>query len=328
MKSQVLYGRRIVQRRMRTLAASLVAAALMPATADAARRLDGARAVSITGLRGSLQNPCWSPDGSRLAVTLWPRRYNEGLASVHVVKRSGGAPLAQISQPGTTSVNLPGSCWDRTSDRITFSAEVDGPDAVFAATSSGAGRVRIFGRDGFVSIEPSWSPDGKFLVFESSVYDAEGPGSIWIVGADGTGLRQLTRGANDKQPNWSPAGDRIVFQRLRRGREDLYTVRPDGSGLRNITRSTRRSETDVSWSPTGRFLVFSGDGPDVDVAALYAIPAGGGKRVRVTRTEDWYDGAPSWSPDGKTIAFEARAGEPDGSRGTRIFTVKAPAGMG
>jgi TolB protein len=162
------------------------------------------------------------------------------------------------------------------------------------------------------------------VVFESSVYDAEGPGTIWVVNADGAGLRQLTRGADDRQPNWSPAGDRIVFQRTRSGAQDLYTIRPDGTGLRNVTKTRRLSETDASWSPSGRKIVFSGDGPEIDVAALYAIPAAGGKRVRVTRTRGWYDGAPAWSPDGKSIAFEARRGEPDGSSGTRIYVVKAP----
>ena len=88
---------------------------------------------------------------------------------------------------------------------------------MFAAGPGGDRRARIFGREGLVSIEPSWSPDGSRVVFESSVYDAEGPGMIWAVGGDGSGLRQLTRGADDRQPNWSPAGDGIVFQRTRSG---------------------------------------------------------------------------------------------------------------
>lgn len=307
-----------------TLAACALAAA--PLSANAAQRLDGARQVRVTGLSGSIQNPCWSPDGDRLALTLWPDRYNEGLATVHVVARGGGAPT-RISDPDGTSVNLPGSCWDRASDRITFSAEVGGPDAVWAAGPDGSRRSRIFGRDGFVSIEPSWSPDGRQVVFESSVYDADGAGSIWIVNADGSGLRRLARGGDDRQPNWSPAGDRIVFQRLRNDQWDLWTVRPDGTGLRNVTRTRRLGETDVSWSPSGRYLVYSGDGEEIDVASLFAIPAAGGEPVQVTRTRGWYDGAPAWSPDGATIAFEARAGEPDGSRGTRIYTVRAPAGL-
>ena len=227
------------------------ASATAVAEGATARRLDGARLVRISGLSGSIQNPCWSPDGGRLAITLWPRQYNEGTASVHVVPRTGGAPLAQVSDSGATSVNLPGTCWDRASDLITFSAEADAPDAVFAAGPAGDRRARIFGREGLVSIEPSWSPDGSRVVFESSVYDAEGAGTIWIVGADGSGLRQLTRGADDRQPNWSPAGDRIVFQRTRSGYQDLYTIRPDGSGLRNVTKTRRLSETDASWSPSG-----------------------------------------------------------------------------
>jgi TolB protein len=295
--------------------------------ADAAVRLDNARLVPITGLRGSLQNPCFSPNGSQLAITLWPRRYNEGIASVRVVRRTGGPPLARISAPRSTSVNMPGTCWNAARNEIAFSAETDKPDAVFAAGPTGLNRRPIFGADRTVSIEPTWSPDGRFLTYESSIFDAEGPGSIWVVAAEGTGAHRIATGGNDRQPNWSPKGDRIVFQRLSRGQWDLYTVRPDGTGLRNVTRTHAFDETDVSWSPSGRYLVFSAGGPGIDIAQLYVIPSTGGRRVRVTHTDGWYDGAPAWSPDGRTIAFESRIGEPDESSGTRIRTIRAPRGM-
>jgi len=47
---------------------------------------------------------------------------------------------------------------------------------------------------------PSWSPDGRHIVFQSNRSNTE---QIWSVLADGTHLQQLTREGRNSQPNWS-----------------------------------------------------------------------------------------------------------------------------
>jgi TolB protein len=305
--------------------AVLAAAALFPASAAAAQRLDDARLVPLR-LAGSLQNPCWSPDGSRLAITQWQGGYNETPAYVVRVRASGGGTLNRISRPGDNAVNMPGSCWNPASDRIAFTADPVGPDQVYTADPDGQNRFQVTHLVGFQAFEPTISPDGRWIVFERHKLDVEGGGQIWKVRADGTRLSRLTSGADDRQPNWAPAGNRIVFQRKRGRQFDLVTIRPDGSELRNITRTPGLEETDVSWSPSGRWLVFSSDGANVDIASLFTIRFDGQRRQRLTRTRDIYDGAPGWSPSGRKIAFESRRGDPDGSPGTKIWVIAAPAG--
>jgi TolB protein len=299
-------------------------AAESSASASASARGDGAVRIPIAGLAGSLQNPCFSPDSKRIALTRWPRRYNEGAASVHIADLGSGAVLARLSPRGATGVNLPGSCWSAATDSVVFSLERDAPDWPYSARPDGTGLRRLVRLPGRVAIEPSFSPDGSQVVFEVSKYDAEGNGSIWLARDDGTGVRRLTRGADDRQPNWSPTGDRVVFQRRRGEVWDAWTIGPDGTGLRNVTRTRRVSETDIAWAPDGRRIVFSSDAYGDQIAALVAMDVETGARVRVTRARRWYDGAPSWSPDGATIAFEARRGEPDESPGTRLYRIAAP----
>ena len=75
------------------------------------------------------------------------------------------------------------------------------------ATNTAAVVVSQSGLDGQLHF-PRWSPDGRQIVFWN---ETDTP-AVWIVNADGTGLRQLTSTdllAGD--PDWSPDGERIVL---------------------------------------------------------------------------------------------------------------------
>ncbi len=54
--------------------------------------------------------------------------------------------------------------------------------------------------DGGRNDSPSWSPDGRHIVFESS---RSGKEEIWMMLADGTKVQQLTFAGRNTQPNWS-----------------------------------------------------------------------------------------------------------------------------
>src|SRR5207248_7885020 len=70
---------------------------------------------------------------------------------------------------------------------------------------------------------PSWSPDGKELVF--SGYDG-GISDLFVVNADGSGLHRLT---NDKyadlQPSWAPDGKTIAFATDRGPKTDFDALK-------------------------------------------------------------------------------------------------------
>ena len=51
-----------------------------------------------------------------------------------------------------------------------------------------------------VDDSPSWSPDGRHIVFQSH---RTGTDQIFSMLADGTNVKQLTTSGNNSQPNWS-----------------------------------------------------------------------------------------------------------------------------
>jgi len=288
------------------------------------------RVLSID-LTGSLQNACWSPEGDRLVITRFRDGYNEGLSDVFIVDADGGDPR-KLSTEEAQNVNLPGACWTAGSDEIVFSSDAVDRDEVWIAPADGGEARRVTERPGRVAFEPAISRDGRWIVFESHPEDADEQGSIWKVRVDGSDLAQLTDGSgDDREPNWSPDGARVVFQSHRSGNWDIWTVGSDGADPVNVTASPWE-DTDPSFGPGngpgdgpgGGWIVFSSDAGGLDVANVFVVPASGGAPIRV-REHDGYDGAPSWSPDGRFIAVETASGDPDGSAGTRIAILPAPA---
>jgi hypothetical protein len=125
---------------------------------------------------------------------------------------------------------------------------------------------------------PRWSPDSTTLVFARQnivVPGDEAQTLLFVVGADGTGLRQLVPaelGALD--PDWSPDGSRIVFTSTVTEdvtvdplviETDIYTVRSDGSSIQRLT--TDGASARPNWTADGR-IVFAHLPPDETGEAL------------------------------------------------------------
>ena len=162
----------------------------------------------------------------------------------------------------------------------------------------------------FLNINPSWSPDGRRLAFESR---RDGQGEIYVVNVDGSGLRRLTRNpADDTHPSWSPDGKEILFDSDRGGTWNLYTIGPGGSGERALTHGDVKGQAFArhpSWSPDGRWIAFDSD-RDGDVE-VYRMQRGGYGVRRVTHSPG-KDGHPSWTPGHCGLVFGSeRGGTPD-----------------
>jgi TolB protein len=301
-----------------------------PVRSDGARQIFRATQTSpISAPVPSAQNPCYLPNSSQLLFTVFTDQYNgnsnSGSAGLFRIPAAGGSPRGVVFQSGQSAVNLPGTCYSAAAGRIAYASDVptgfSNTDNIWTSAPGSlndAEREVTCYRPPFHAQEPSWSPDGKTIVFELDNDNAPNATTIMTVSAANDCAHPVAPKriypcpgcavtTDNHEPNWSPNGSQIVFQRETQppnGPINLWVVEPDGSAPTPVT-SDPNSDTDPSWSPDSSSIVYSTDtGAPTGVANLWIVAATqGGAKHRLT-SECYYDGAPSWSPDGRWVSFE------------------------
>jgi dipeptidyl aminopeptidase/acylaminoacyl peptidase len=199
----------------------------------------------------------WSPNGARLACGAGGWGIDPSLNGIVTIRSTdGGGALRLTTNP--FGDDLPGD-YSPSGNRLVFFRATDAGVGLFTVKTEG-GDVRQITPPG-MDLNPdagSWSPQGNEILFSAHA-DPDHRGSIWIVHADGTGLRELpVAGCGGAvadpasfgcfQPSWSPDGRKIAFGRYSAASDqrDIYTVDADGSGLAQVT-NTPVEEENPDW---------------------------------------------------------------------------------
>jgi len=206
------------------------------------------------------RDPCWSPDGTKIA-------FHSGSPSEIWVMDADGSNLRQLTTPPDGYRDID-PAWSPDGEKIAFTIQ---------PTSSGVSRIYVIDANGPAGVgtllidvtnarHPSWSPDGSEISYnyQGIIYVADastgtlkrtlGEGyqscwspdgtkivfgyndEIWVMdAADGSNRNQLsnpTGNYEDDQPNWSPDGTKIVFQREE---DSIWIMDADGSNEYDLT---------------------------------------------------------------------------------------------
>lgn len=134
--------------------------------------------------------------------------------------------------------------------------------------------------------------------------DRDGNDEIYLVNADGTGLRRLTtHPAADLQPTWAPDGSKLAFASDRGGISNIYVMDANGKNIINLSQGGG-DDFLPAWSPDGSKIAFVRDVGGANFWDIIVMDADGRNQVNVTNNPD-FAAAPEWSPDGRKLAFES-----------------------
>jgi Tol biopolymer transport system component len=207
------------------------------------------------------------------------------------------------------------SDWSPDGSKIAFDIFDATSGNIATINPDGSGFTQLTHEQNDVSVEPAWSPDGTRMAVARPIGDhAHG---IFIIDATtGAILSQVTAnpyGWFDGEPRWSPDGQWIAFDRVKKGvlRTDLvaaFIVRSDGTGLRQLTSWGTQGQY-PDWSPDGSKIVITSRSEPSAPASIYTINPDGSRLTLVIKNVGMAGfNHPRWSPDGTKLVFQ---GSPD-----------------
>jgi TolB protein len=200
---------------------------------------DANKLVSFARYRGTNNSPTWSPDGSQVMFSssmqgnpalyltdssgnrpkrltfasngadtspAWNPKTGQTVA---FVSDRGGVPMLYLMNADgtdTRKIDLPDMgyvidpAWSPNGQLLAFSWRRPSGNYDIYIMDVVSHQIREITRDAGRNERPSWAPDGRHLVFEST---RTGTRQIWTMLADGTEARQLTTSGHNESPNWS-----------------------------------------------------------------------------------------------------------------------------
>lgn len=221
---------------------------------------------------------------------------------------------------------------------LVFDSDRTGNHEIWTMHGDGTGPRQITMDRAYDNWRPRLASDRRRILFYRNAAGNGGDSthaSLWMINSDGTGLAQVRAAGKDGwtmqgHAEWSPTGQQLAMYGGVGGGSQIFITDRNGTIVRQVT--TRPGyNVDVSWSPDGGLLVFSGCSRTPCTAAdyeIYMVDVNGASETRLTtNTRPDYD--PSFSPNGRDIVWLQKTADTGngtlGTWGIKIYTFQGGA---
>jgi hypothetical protein len=254
----------------------------------------------------------WSPDGSRMAF----RFALVGHFGIYT-SNADGSDVRQL----TDGVNDSWPSWSPDGLQVVFSSTRadptvggctpgdDGgcPTDLYVMEADGSNVTRLTDDPG-AEFAPAWSPEGSEIAYvHAGGPGSPGPGLSWTIrrvdpdGADDGPIASTPEGSNF-QPTWSPDGTRLAYGSIRGEEWWVFTASAGGGDEHVVAGATLADDPgamwsveDVSWSPDGSWIAFTGLASPGIGSSLFLARPDGSERHEVA-SDEYGLGQIAWRP--------------------------------
>jgi tricorn protease len=176
---------------------------------------------------------------------------------------------------------------------------------LFLTKVPGGGKATRLTDHAFADSNPTWSPDGKKILFSS---DRSGSVDLYLLEHDDPEHPELTKAHKFKTTRltnaageetgatYAPKGDKIAF--VREGK--LWLMKPDGTDQKVLVATQK--VLDYEWSPDGKYIAYCRMDGSFSAEIYIAATDGSGPPVNISRHATWNSDV-SWSQTNGKIAF-------------------------
>lgn len=194
---------------------------------------------------------------------------------------------------------------------LVFESDVAGRPGIYTLDLATKAVAALAGSATSTSQTPRWSPDGRRVVFVSNRAHYEGATpdtgpadlDVWVVNADGSGARRLTREpSNENDPSWTADGRAVVFSSDRDSRGDLYRVEVESGATTRLTRHFVGRAIMPATSVAPERIAFAAQTLRAGAFWAYQVQIRDAQGAVTALTNTIGGCWPRWSPDGRRLA--------------------------
>lgn len=231
----------------------------------------------------------------------------------YVSVESGIVEIFQMNSDGISSIKSTDKkggylAWSPNGKHFAFYYKYDEKRtwSIHTMNIDGTNRKRLTHEKNKWDNSPTWSPDGKKIVFARAYKDTDEnwQKELWIMNSDGSGQTQI-KSLEGGGPYFTTDGRLLFHSEFKDKKNEISIADIDGNNIIHLT-DNQAEDWHPEVSPDGKQVAFMSNRDGNHEIYVMNIDGSNQKRLTNNDVDDWY---PSWSSDGSQLIFSSQRDE-------------------